>query len=62
MKYNNILAEMARKEITQADLARELNLPQSGISNRLNGKVEWSKSEIDKVCDLLGMTYEELFK
>lgn len=60
--YPELMAEMARNGHTQGTLAELLNLPQSGISARLNGKIEFSKSEIDKICAFYNRTYEELFK
>lgn len=59
--YRNLKAELARNEINQKKLAEILNLPESGISERLNGSISWKKEEIDKVLEATKGTYEYIF-
>lgn len=60
--FPELAAEMARRGENQGFIAKLLDLPQAGVSGRLNGKIEFSKSEIDKICDHYKKSYEELFK
>ena len=62
VKFAGLRAEMARHGHNQQTLAELLDMPQSGISNRLQGNVEWKVSEIEAICGYYGKPYEELFK
>ena len=42
-------AEMAKNNDTQSSLAKALGLPESAVSNRLNGKIEFRVSEIQSI-------------
>lgn len=59
--YPNLLAEIARNGDTYSSLAELLKSSVSGVARRLNGTVEWSKSEIDTLCDYYKTTYDYLF-
>ena len=63
-KYNRlndfIRGEMNRQHYSQEDIAYRLNLPRVSISNRLNGKSEWTAREIIDLMEFLGC--EEVFK
>jgi hypothetical protein len=59
--YPNLLAEIARSGDNYSTLAELLNLSVPAISRRMNGSVEWSKSEIDTLCDHYGHAYDYLF-
>lgn len=59
--YPNLLAEIARSGETFAMLADLMNLSYSGFSRRINGTVEWSKSEIDTLCEHYNKPYDYLF-
>lgn len=59
--YPNLLAEIARHGDTYSSLAVLLNTSVSAVARRLNGTVEWSKSEIDTLCDHYDKTYDYLF-
>ena len=59
--YPNLLAEIARCGDTYSSLAVLLGSSVSGVARRLNGAVEWSKSEIDTLCDHYGKSYDYLF-
>jgi len=51
----NVRAEMSRRQITQAVVARHLNLSQSAVSLRLTGSQEFKISELQAVAELLGV-------
>lgn len=53
-----IRGEMKRKRIKQEDVAYCLNLQQASISQKLNGKVEWTLREIIIVYEMLGIEHE----
>lgn len=53
-----IREEMRTKKISQKELAYELNIPQSGISDRLSGKTDWSLWEIFNVFDILKIDFK----
>lgn len=48
-----IRAEMARHAVTQSEMAEALAIPQSQVSARLRGAVEWRVGELLKVATLL---------
>lgn len=62
VKYPNLLAEMARRGENYTTLAELLGISVSAVARRLNGLVEWSKSEIDTLCDHYEMEYDYLFR
>ena len=62
VKFPELVAEMARSGENQASLSKLLGLPISAISRRLSGKVEFTKTEIDIICEHYSKTYEQLFK
>lgn len=60
--YSNLVAEMARRKITQKELAKILGVNDVGVHNRLYGTIEFKKSEIDKIIYLFNLHYEYLFE
>ena len=60
--YPELSGEMARRGDTQKTLGDLLGLTSSCISKRLSGEVEWSISEIDKICEFYNKDYYALFK
>ena len=53
-----IREEMRIQKVSQGNLAYELNIKQSGISDRLSGKTDWSLWEIMNVFDILGIDFD----
>ena len=51
---------IARNKDTQQALAQALKLTQSGISNRINGKVDFRLSEIECIRKRYNLTAEEI--
>lgn len=62
IKYPELVGEMAKRGDTQKVLSELLGVNCSSISRRLSGEIEWSISEIDKICNYYGKNYYELFK
>lgn len=52
---DNVRAEMARRKVTQRDLAEGLGLSQASVSKRLMGAVPWDVNELAAVASLLGV-------
>jgi predicted transcriptional regulator len=52
----NIRAEMARRGVTQSQLAKVLGLPQSAVSYRHRGRTPWTLNEIEVVARHLRTT------
>lgn len=61
IRYPNLLAEMARSGDTYTIIAELLGISVSAVSRRLNGEVDWSKSEIDTLCEHYAKDYDYLF-
>lgn len=51
---------MSTQQLRQADLAFQLNLPQSAVSARLAGRVPFKLAEVEKVAAWLGVPLSEL--
>lgn len=47
--YANLNAEMARKKITQIDLAKLLDISPSTLSEKMNGKKDFKLAECKKI-------------
>lgn len=62
VRYPNLLAEIARSGENYTTLGELLGISVSAVARRLNGAVEWSKSEIDTLCDHYGKDYDYLFR
>ena len=55
-KLNDFIrGEMRRQKVTQEALAYRLNITPISVSNKLNGKTEWSAREIINIYEFLGI-------
>lgn len=45
---------------TQADFAEAIHVSACAVSQKLNGKSEWSADEIRRACAVLGITTEQI--
>lgn len=50
------------KKLTQQQIADELSLDRSAISHYEIGKIKPHFDNINKICELLDLTYEQIFK
>ena len=58
-RFNDyVRGELRRRNLRHADLADELNLPQVSITNRLNGKTEWTLADIIKTLSFFDTGYQ----
>lgn len=62
VKFPNLVAEMARNGETQKDLAKLLKTTRSTMSRKMNGKTEWTISDVEIICEHYKKDYYELFK
>jgi DNA-binding Xre family transcriptional regulator len=62
IKYPNLILEIKRRGETQDDLSKILGITRATFNLKLQGKSEWTISEIEKICEHYDMNYYELFK
>lgn len=51
---------MARRKVTQAQLAEQLGCTQPAISRRLSGVISWDVDELTRVAEFLGVPLSSL--
>lgn len=56
----NVRAEMARRSVTQSDLALTMGRSQHFVSRRLLGKVPFDIDELDQIASQLGVDLADL--
>ena len=60
-RYNDFIrGELRRKKLKQEDLADYLNVNRSTITNRLNGRIEWSLRDAFKAAEFLDVDLKEI--
>jgi transcriptional regulator with XRE-family HTH domain len=52
---SEVRAEMARQGVSHRALAEHLGLPQTSVTKRLNGKIEFDISELERTAQFLGV-------
>lgn len=57
-----IRAHMARKRTRSVDLAAALGVSVSWVTRRLNGQIELSVDDVDRICGVLGVDPVSLFR
>ena len=62
MNSNNLKAAMKLHDDTQEQLAEFLGLQVSGVNARINGKIEFRRSEINLIRERYGLSPEETMK
>lgn len=62
--FPNLKAEMARKDIKYSKIAEILGISYASVANKINGKTDFTRSEIFKIRDTLfpDMPLEYLFE
>ena len=61
-RFNDWLrGELKDRHIRQKELADYLNIEQSTLSLRINGKVEWLFRDVLEVLYFLGVGFDEVF-
>lgn len=61
--YQNLKAEMARRNITQKELAKTINMSVSGLSLKMNGETKFTFNDVIAIKKAIGtdMSLEQLF-
>lgn len=60
--FPNLKAEMARYDITRAQIINALNITQKSYSNKMSGRTEFTLSEIKRIKKMFpGLSLEYLF-
>lgn len=59
--FAELEAELRRNGMTRKEYGKQIGLSASGISARLNGKIEFSLSEMLKTKKLLNKSLDDLF-
>lgn len=59
-KYAKLLGRIKEKFKTQERFAVAMDMSSRSISLKLNNKREWKQNEIDKACELLGISTTEI--
>ena len=62
MKYPSIEKYMTDHNLSLRGFARQCDMPSSTMCRLLNGQTEPSKSTIDKILAVTGLSYEECFR
>ena len=62
MNPNELKAEMRRNNDTQERLAEALDLSVSGVNDRLNGRVEFRRSEINVIRQRYSLSPEDTIR
>ena len=60
IKVNEIKAELARKEMTQGELASAIGLSQSGLWKKMTGTTEFTLNEIRNIRDVLSLDNKQI--
>ena len=58
--YGKLRGRIVEKYKTQDNFSREMDIDRSSLSLKLNGKRQFSQSEIIQLCDALSIPYDEI--
>lgn len=61
MIYKNIRGIREDNDITQAQMAKMLNISQNTYSQYETGKIEWTASTLIKIADFFGVSIDYSF-
>lgn len=60
--YSELLGRMRSRGFTQARLAKSVGISETSMNLALNNKREFKQSEIQKICLVLEIPFEEIAK
>lgn len=60
MKFLKLRGRIKEKGFTEQEFANMLSLSRTSLSLRMNGKTEWSLSDIEKACEILSIPSTEI--
>ena len=55
IKYAKLKGAIREKYGRQSDFASALGISTTSLSSKLNKRTEWTRLEIERTCDLLGV-------
>lgn len=61
-KYPSLVIEMARNGDTLETLGNLLEITRQTVRTKIEGKTDWTISEVEKLCNYYKKDYYELFK
>ena len=61
-KKNEFKAEVVRKGLTLAEVARELGLDPASLSRKINGNSDFYRGEIERIINLLNLSGEDVLR
>lgn len=61
MSYAKLRGKIREKFKTQSCFAENMNMNEATLSAKLNKRTEWSISEVEKACVLLGIPAAEAY-
>lgn len=62
IKANILKAKMIEKGIKADDLAKKLGIKKTSFYRRLNGHTQFGLDEVQKVCDILDLTDQQVLQ
>lgn len=60
-KHRNLKSLIIKHNIAAPDLARYLDISDAALSLKLNGRKDFTISEIERLKSLFGLSYEDIF-
>lgn len=61
MDYAKLRGAIREKYRTQEAFARAMGMHQTTLSSKLRDKTDWTRSEMEKACNLLGVSASIFF-
>lgn len=58
--YSKLKGRIKEKYGTQGEFAKALDLAQTTVSLKVNGKTEWTQNEIEKSIEALGLSKDDI--
>ena len=58
--YNKLLGRIKEKYSSNKNLAEKIGISERTLSLKLNSKIDFKQSEIEKICELLEIPDEEI--
>lgn len=61
MSYSKLRGRIREKFGTQSAFSIAMGMSESTLSGKLTGKTDWTRPEIEKACELLGIPLSEAY-
>lgn len=60
--YTKVVQEMKARKETQEDIAKLIGITRQSLKLKLDGRCDWTISDIETLCEHFNKGYYELFK